>query len=387
MLRAQDAPYKRLFLASEPRWLLENMSVGKLVSTRVLSQSEVEQRLDRILVLRGEHGLNALRETTRQVANQLGMQPQFERLDRLIGALLGSRPASNLKSKQALARAGGRPYDTDRVQLFDTLRAFLHRQVMPDVQDAAPKGAAAAHFAFFESYFSNYIEGTTFEVAEAEAICFRNAIIPNRTEDTHDIRGTFLAATSAPWRDQPPKTAEEFMDWLRTVNAKVMGARTYKRPGEWKDKSNQAGLTVFVHPTLVPGTLREGYARIESLAHPFARALMTMFVVAETHPFADGNGRTARLAMNCVLSAGALARIIVPTLFREDYVLPLKSLSHNQDPVPYLRAMAYAQRWSAAFDYGMSLAEITAAMAECNAFKEEPRTHKLLFPDDKSRQP
>ncbi len=71
------------------------------------------------------------------------------------------------------------------------------------------------------------------------------------------------------------------MDWLRTVNAKVMGARTYKRPGEWKDKSNQAGLTVFVDPTLVPGTLREGYARIESLAHPFARALMTMFMVAD----------------------------------------------------------------------------------------------------------
>ena len=108
MLRAQDAPYKRLFLACEPRWLLENMSVGKLVSTRVLPQGEVEQRLDRILVLRGEHGLNALRETARRVASELGMQPQFERLDRLIGALLGSRPASNLKSKQALAR-GRRP--------------------------------------------------------------------------------------------------------------------------------------------------------------------------------------------------------------------------------------------------------------------------------------
>jgi hypothetical protein len=78
--------------------------------------------------------------------------------------------------------------------------------------------------------------------------------------------------------------------------------------------------------------------------------------------------------MNCVLTAGALTRIIVPTLFREDYVLPLKSLSHNQYPAPYLRAMAYAQRWSAAFNYGMSLAEITVAMAECDAFKEEPRT-------------
>lgn len=30
---------------------------------------------------------------------------------------------------------------------------------------------------------------------------------------------------------------------------------------------------------------------------------MTMFVISEVHPFKDGNGRTARLAMNCVLSA------------------------------------------------------------------------------------
>ena len=48
---------------------------------------------------------------------------------------------------------------------------------------------------------------------------------------------------------------------------------------------------------------------------------MVMFVVAEVHPFSDGNGRTARLAMNCMLSARALSRIIIPTVYREDYLL------------------------------------------------------------------
>jgi Fic family protein len=95
---------------------------------------------------------------------------------------------------------------------------------------------------------------------------------------------------------------------LQSVNALVMGKRADKKPGEWRDKANQAGSTYFVAPELVPGTLREGFARIEALTHPVARAIMTMFVVTEVHPFIDGNGRTARLAMNCALSAERLSR-------------------------------------------------------------------------------
>ncbi len=78
---------------------------------------------------------------------------------------------------------------------------------------------------------------------------------------------------------------------------------------------------------------------------------MTMFVVTEVHPFIDGNGRTARLAMNCMLSAANLSRIVIPTVYREDYLLPLKALSHNEVAEPLLAALGRAQRWSAAFDY------------------------------------
>jgi len=45
-----------------------------------------------------------------------------------------------------------------------------------------------------------------------------------------------------------------------------MQSRLDKQPGEWKDKPNQAGKHMFVVPELVPGTLREGFARIEELA-------------------------------------------------------------------------------------------------------------------------
>ncbi|MDR2868072.1 MAG: cell filamentation protein Fic, partial [Bacteroidales bacterium] len=46
-------------------------------------------------------------------------------------------------------------------------------------------------FSFFESYFSNFIEGTRFEVKEAKRIVESGVVIPKRVDDSHDILGTF----------------------------------------------------------------------------------------------------------------------------------------------------------------------------------------------------
>jgi len=256
----------------------------------------------------------------------------------------------------------------------------LNTAPLPDIPDPAPSGAARENFAFFEAYISNYIEGTTFTVEEAEEIVFHGHIIENRSEDSHDVLGTFNAAVNSPWRDQPPKTTEDFLIWLRNVNTLVMQKRIEKKPGEWKDKPNQAGSTYFVMPELVPGTLREGFERTGALSHPLARAVMTMFIVTEVHPFIDGNGRTARLAMNCMLSAANLCRIMIPTAYREDYLLPLKALSHNEVAEPLLAALGRAQRWSAAFDYSQARPALREALARCNAFQEDIRNYRLLFP-------
>jgi hypothetical protein len=129
--------------------------------------------------------------------------------------------------------------------------------------------------------------------------------------------------------------------------------------------------------------LREGFERVRALPHPLAQAIMIMFVVAEVHPFSDGNGRTARLAMNCMLSARALSRIIIPTVYREDYLLPLKALSHNRIAEPLISALSRAQRWSAAFDYSLPRARLRESLSRCNAFQEDLRSYKLIFPPAK----
>lgn len=376
-----DAPYGQLYVASETRWLLECLESVKGSALRTVPVERIERYLDKVLQLRGAYKLNDLRDQARVFAQAHGRVTEFKRLDQMIGALLTTRDANVLTSRQALSRAAGKPCDGERLALFDVLFGALQQAALPGIEETATTPLARDNQAFFEAYFSNYIEGTTFTVEEAENIIYRGAVLENRVADTHDILGTYRAAISAPWRDAFPTTGDAFLSWLKSVNALVMQKRPEKKPGEWKDKVNQAGSTVFVHPDLVRGTLLEGFDRVTGLSNPAARAFMTMFVVAEVHPFLDGNGRTARLALNCALTGAGMSRILVPTVYREDYLLPLKALSHQASAEAYVGMLTRLQTWSSRLAYAKPRAELRALLARCNAFQENRNLFRLIDPD------
>lgn len=377
---AADIPYQRFYVASQARAYLENLTADRRLASRQLPRQALEERLERLLALRGPQAVNTLRDDAREVAQRLGLAAEFKALDALVGALLGTRPARVLSSRQALARAHGLPFDPQRIELFEKLAAQLRAFPFADLAEPAREGRDRTMFAFVESYFSNYIEGTTFTVEEAQDIVFNGRIIPNRDEDSHDIKGTFDAALRDPYYSQPPATAEAFLTTLRGLNEQVMGARRDKQPGAWKTQANQAGSTLFVLPELVPETLRQAWRLMALLDHPMQRALFTMFVVSETHPFTDGNGRTARLLMNALLSERGQCRIIVPTLFREDYLLALKALTHQGDATAYIRAMRLAQQWTRELRYDVDVPGIFQQLMDSHSLREDPRLFRLLSP-------
>lgn len=51
----------------------------------------------------------------------------------------------------------------------------------------------------------------------------------------------------------------------------------------------------FVALDLVSGPLRGGFDAFADATDPILRAVALMFLVAECHPFDDGNGRVARI--------------------------------------------------------------------------------------------
>lgn len=376
---AADVPYQGLYVASRARAYLESLTADKRLQPRQLARAELEEHLLRLLTLRGERALNGLRDEAREVAERLAMPAEFRQLDAAIGALLGTR-AVPLASARAQARAANTPFDAERLALFEKLHGQLHAAAFADLAEPARQGPERDLFAFVEAYFSNYIEGTTFTVEEAQDIVFKGKVFVLRQEDTHDIKGTFEAAQRDPFYSRPPTSAAGLQQWLQQANALVMRGRPDKTPGQWKAQANQAGTTLFVLPELVPETLVRAWPLLQGLKHPMQQALMAMFIVAEVHPFADGNGRTARLLMNCFLSSQAHARIIVPTLFREDYLLALKALTHQADATAYIRAMRLCQAWSTELDYANDVAQMNRQLEACNAKKEDTRLFRLLSP-------
>lgn len=169
------------------------------------------------------------------------------------------------------------------------------------------------NFAFFESYFSNYIEGTKFEVIETKNIIETETPMFNRDEDSHDILGTYKLVSNKIKMNVVPTSSEEFISILQYRHQLLLEARKSKMPGGFKDKNNRAGETFFVDFQLVKGTLIKGFDFYKVLTAPFARAAYIMFMVSEIHPFLDGNGRIARVMMNAELVKAEQTRIIIPT--------------------------------------------------------------------------
>jgi hypothetical protein len=338
-----------LRLTSPARTLLDNFAPSRSRGSvsRTLTKKEIETHLDTLLRRSGEAELNRLGDAARALAPAIDRQKELAALDKLIGALLGTQ-TDNLQTPTARARRRGIAFDPARVDLFEMLRAELHR-TPPQTRPAASNDGTT--LAFFDAYFSNFIEGTEFPVDEAAAIVFENRIPKARPQDAHDILGTYRIVADPGEMSQTPETLAEFEQLLARRHATIMGARPERSPGRYKSDPNRAGSTLFVAPDLVRGTLHQGFPMYRSLQTPFQRAVFMMFLVAEVHPFADGNGRVARIMMNAELVSAGEQRIVIPTIYRANYLGALKAISNRTGMTPLIRVLEFAQRFTQAIDW------------------------------------
>ena len=117
------------------------------------------------------------------------------------------------------------------------------------------------------------------------------------------------------------------------------------------------------------GTLIHGFDFYRALQHPFSKAVFMMFLVTEVHPFLDGNGRLARIMMNAELVHAGHSKIIIPTVYREDYLGALKQLSRRNQPDSYIRMLQRAHQFSASLQAN-DMQVMEKALTDSNAFKE-----------------
>lgn len=355
------------------RAYLENLqrSKGSGEESKTLNREQLEEKIEGFLRVKGEQALNEVRDRAKVIAPALEMEKELAELNQLITDLLGTGLSKRLVSPIARARVLGEPVDPDRIQLFESVYEELAKKEYPDYPDPNKTIRSYQNFAFFESYFSNYIEGTEFTVEEAKQIITTSTPLPARDEDSHDVLGTYQIVSNRQEMSIVPATPDDLLRLLRERHAILLQARKTKNPGEFKDKNNRAGTTEFVDKELVPGTLKKGFDWYSLLQHPFAKAAYMMFMISEVHPFLDGNGRMARVMMNAELSVKGMAKIIIPTVYREDYMGALKKLTKQRDADAYIRMLQRAWEFSSNI-YNEDLDAMEEYLVSCNAFL----THK-----------
>lgn len=361
--------------SSFSRALLENLSAKK---GWILPKEEIEKIIEEKLAIEGETKINSIRDEARQIAKKFKWQSEFKKLDAIIGALQGTKGTKDikgLKSNIAKARARGLPYDANCFKRLEILYGDLRHSPLAQISEINKDPRHLQNKAFFEAYFSNYIEGTTFEIEEAEEIVFEKRIPEKRPDDAHDILGTYEIVSDPNEMKKTPTSFAKFETLLKSRHAQILRDRADALPGQFKVELNRVGSTQFVHPEYVVGSLDKGYELYQSLPRGMARAIFMMFLVTEVHPFKDGNGRVARIMMNAELFSQNLSTIIIPNVYRDDYLGALRALSRRERPRPLITMLSNAHKFSnLKFS---SYPQILGYLRDHNWF-EEPDEAKLI---------
>ncbi|MFV1873471.1 MAG: Fic family protein [Oleiphilus sp.] len=374
-----------------PRLLLENLTETRSTAqeAKSLGPEWVEERLCKELERRGEDALNILRDQARSAAPLLGLEKEFSILDKKIGAVLSTQTIEgNLSSPQAIATAKNEPFDSSRQILFEALASYLKQcDFKPLIFDYT--SASWRNLSFFESYFSNYIEGTEFEIDEAEEIVFSRQVIGTRHEDSHDVLDVFDIVSDYQEMTETPNHPDEFLELIQSRHHTMMTQREDKRPGQFKRKTNKAGESVFVSPENLAGTLTQGFSIYKQLPEGLARSIFMQFLIAECHPFDDGNGRLSRIMMNAELHSVEQHKLIVPTVHRDSYLNGLRQATRQGKFKTLVKVFFQLQCYSASInwlDYGEAreLLELHKAHALPDdgiaVFNKQIKNYKMNFP-------
>ncbi len=370
--------------SSLPRTLLENLSTvrgAQYKKVKTIGISNVERILGKELHLRGKAHLNQLRDDAKKIAVDLNYMPAFKKLNNLISALLSTHAKEDLLiTDYAKAIVQQRPFDENRIRLFDTLVLYLKRCNFLS-RSYQYNRISFKNLSFYEAYFSNFIEGTEFIIDEAEDIVFKGQEIYNRHADSHDVLSSFNLSNDYSEMCITPETAGGLIEILQNRHAILMKERPEKRPGEFKIKPNKAGNTYFVSPEDTTGTLYQGFERYKLLNPGMEKALFMQFLISEVHPFDDGNGRLSRLMMNAELVQHGDYKIMIPSVHRDNYLNGLRLASRDENFRIYVKVMDQAQAYTASvnwLDYGEAREKIEADNANLNADEGLPTFTRAL---------
>lgn len=195
------------------------------------------------------------------------------------------------------------------------------------------------------NFNSNHLEGNTLTYGETELL-----LIFDQTEGTHDFREyQEMQAHDVALKMVQQEAAETdrplLENFIRSLNEKILvrpfwkdaitadGQSTRKEiiPGEYKKTPNSVQLAngeIFAYSA--PGDVQNEIAELvkwfnekNGIEDPVLLASILHYRFVRIHPFDDGNGRTARLLMNYILTKNDLPLVVIKSTEKKDYLAAL----------------------------------------------------------------
>lgn len=184
----------------------------------------------------------------------------------------------------------------------------------------------AAAFDVRMVYESNSIEGNTLTLRETEIVLSKGVTVSGKPLKDHLEAVNLMKA----WEQvkslaQPDAILSErdLLDLHRIVLTSVED----QHAGSYRSSSVRiAGAKMLPpNPVKVPDLMEELFTETAAISDPIERAAKLHHGIARIHPFTDGNGRTARLAMNFILLAAGYPPVSIPTELRQNYYQALEA--------------------------------------------------------------
>ncbi|MDR1112063.1 MAG: Fic family protein [Deltaproteobacteria bacterium] len=182
------------------------------------------------------------------------------------------------------------------------------------------------------TYSSNYIEGFTYTEEETFNLIFNN--------QTADFKSA-LETGAVRAHDQCFRYMMELQTGLYLEERDVLkfhellagGLENDAIPGRYRTGRVQIAGKEFISPDRVPGAMKMMFRNLEEARekeyNPILLALRYHKDIVFIHPFMDGNGRVARLAMNTIMLQNNYLPIDIPPEKRSAYHQSIKNTYTN----------------------------------------------------------
>ena len=223
---------------------------------------------------------------------------------------------------------------TDILKRIDKYKKLIdsHRPLKPEEVKQLD-----AYYRVGLTYTSNALEGNTLTIGETKVLLEDGLTVGGKPlrdslEAVGHARAYDFMLQQA--RTQPMVFSE---DTVRELHRLFYVGIDQARAGVYRD--HQVFITgadyIPPAPDQVPAKMAgfiDNLNRIAESMHPVNLAAYAHRRLVDIHPFADGNGRTARLLMNLILVNRGYQIVSIPPVLRQEYIDALQTAQQKDNP-------------------------------------------------------